>query len=572
MTRETRDWQDPPDPHAEAAGAALRQHAEGRLRALDSLPQQVLRPEEAVRLVHELRVHEIELELQNEELRRAQEALENSRARFFDLYDLAPVGYLTLTERGLIRDANLAAARILGVPRSGLVNFPLSSFIRPEDFDRLYHCRQDLLDTGQQQTCELCLRRQDDSSVAIQLHMTLGVDRETGAAHCLTVLTDISKRKCAEALQREEDQRKEGFIAMLGHELRNPLAPIRHVAETLRLAVPPNPRQLQQAGEILSRQVGHLTRLVDDLLDVARIGRGGIPLAKQPCDLREATQTAAEQLRPLLDNAQQRLALRLPDEPVMVHGDPVRLAQAVANLLRNASQFSAPGSAVTLELEVTEDCAELRVQDQGVGLDPIVLSRLFEPFVQTGQTMEHVRGGLGMGLALAKGLVESHGGTIVANSAGPGQGSTFSVRLPSPSMARTDVMPASQAGKPVLRRVLVVEDNTDVADACVMLLQTMGHEADAVADGPAALSASERLHPDLILVDLGLPGMDGFEVARRLRGMDSGRTARLVAVTGHGQDRERSRTAGFDEHLLKPVGQAALVALLARCRTSAARQ
>ncbi len=567
MSSERRTQPDAVAPlaHAETESSqSLRRRAEDRLSHPDRRERLDLTPDEAAQLLQELRVHQIELEMQNESLRDTQEALERSRARYFDLYELAPVGYVTLAEPGLIEEANLVAALLLETPRGLLIGQPLTHFILPEDQDVFYRSRLCLFTTGKRQTCELRLRRTGGASVWVQLQLAQGMDSVAEARQARITLSDINARKQAEAVLREEDERKDQFLAMLGHELRNPLAPILHVAESLRLAPPRDPQHIRQASEILTRQVGHLTRLVDDLLDVARIGRGVMHLAKAPCDLREAAESAAEQVRPLLAQHGQRLEMTLPDTPVMLEGDPVRLAQVIANLLRNASQFSEAETPVSLTLEVQNGVAVLRVRDRGIGLPQPLLPHLFGPFAR-GEMSEHAQGGLGMGLALVKGLVELHGGSVEASSPGPGQGSIFGVRLPLSGAAVAVAAPALQLAGPAVRQILVVDDNPDVAEAFALLLDILGQQVETVADGPAALDAAERLRPDLILLDLGLPGMDGIEVARRLRA--SGCAARLVAVTGYGQEHDLAdgKAAGFDEHLLKPVGQDAVIAMLARC-------
>ena len=518
---------------------------------------------DAERLLAELRIHQIELEMQNEELRRAQEALELSRARYFDLYDLAPVGYVNLSERGLIREANLAAATLLGVARGALIGQPLSRFVLPEDQDILYRCRQRLFATHQPQCGELRLRRSDGEPGWVSLDANLGAD-DSGEPCWRLTLGDIGERKRAEAALAEENRSKDRFIAVLGHELRNPLAPIRHVAEILRLDPTIDADKLRRLTEILSRQAAHLARLVDDVLDIARIRSGSIRLARQSCDLRQIVACATEQAAPILQPHGQRLEMRLPDRPVVVDGDPLRLAQAIVNLLRNASQFSPPQSPVYLTLESCGDRAVVEIRDVGVGIAPQMLPRLFAPFVQTESPPA---GGLGLGLALVKGLIELHGGEAQAQSPGPGGGSVFALRLPLARGPAASVALAPVQTAPSAHRILLVEDHPDVAEACAILLRLLGQQVETAASGPAALEAAERLCPDLILLDLGLPGMDGFEVARRLRSTPCGRSARLVALTGYGQpaDRARSRAAGFDEHLVKPLGREALVDALSRC-------
>jgi PAS domain S-box-containing protein len=550
---------------AVTCSAALRQRAEEHLRSLESAVPPGLTPLDLDRLIHDLRVYQIELEIQNEELRRAQEI---ARERYFDLYDLAPAGYVTLTDRGLIREANLAAATLLGLPRGTLINRPLSAFILPEDQDSFYHCRHHLLETGERQTCELRLRQPDGADCWVRLALSTGADQEHQSKQCLIILSDISLAKAAESQIIEEGERIDRFLAMLGHELRNPLAAIRYIAEGLRLAPTGDPARLGRSAEVLNRQVTHLTSLVDDLLDVARIGRGTMQFVKRSCDLRTVMEEAAEQAQLFLEDRGQRLDLKLPDTAVQLDGDPVRLAQMLVNLLRNASQFSPAASPVSLTLGVDQGTAVIQVHGQGEGLDPRRLPRLFEPFARAERAENGGHdGGLWMGLPLAKGVAELHGGSIAATSPGLGQGSTFSVRLPLADAPDTTAPPQAPPQHQAIRRVLVVEDNPDVAAACTLLLRLLGHRVEAVQDGMAALEAAERLRPDLILLDIGLPGIDGVEVGRRLRATAAGRAARLVAVTGYGQpeDMERTRAAGFDEHLLKPLGEVALVGALARC-------
>lgn len=532
-------------------------------------------PEEVGRMFQDLNVHRIELEMQNEELRRTQEALELSRARYFALYDLAPVGYVTITEQGAIREANLAASKLLGIPRGTLVKRPLSGFILPEDQENFFRCRRQLFATGDWQACDLHLRRAGGLPFPAHLEFALGKDEDAGATDCLVILSDLSERiraevaQLAEAVQREENRRKDEFLALLGHELRNPLAPIRHIAEILRLTPNPAPAMIAQVSDMLSRQVAHLVRLVDDLLDISRIGRGKMEMNRQPCDLREAVEHAAEQVRPLLDERRQRLEMTLPARPLTLDGDAVRLAQVVVNLLRNASQFSPPEASIVLSLDTVDGRASLQVRDWGAGLDPSLQSRIFEPFVQVEQGIERRQGGLGIGLALVKGVVELHGGSVAATSPGLGQGSTFSVRLPLSNRVAADTARSLPEARtcPNVYRILIVTERPALAGGCALQLRLLGQQVETAADGVAALAAVERLRPDLILLDLGLPGLDDGDLARRLRATEPGRTAWLVAVAGAGPEPavEGLRALGFDECLLEPLQQDALADLLARC-------
>jgi signal transduction histidine kinase/CheY-like chemotaxis protein len=383
----------------------------------------------------------------------------------------------------------------------------------------------------------------------------------------LGTLIDIEWRKVAEEALREADRRKDEFLAMLGHELRNPLAPIRHVADVLTLN--PTLERVPWAAGILTRQVSHLVRLVDDLLDVARINRGKLALHRQRFDLRAAIERAIEQALPLLDAHAQRLDVTLAPMLVTVDGDPDRLTQVIVNLLGNAAKFSPPDRTVFLTLDTAQDAARIQVRDQGIGIAASLLPRLFTSFTQGEQPLDRPRGGLGLGLALVKGLVELHGGQVQAASPGLGLGSIFTVHLPLAQSAPALV--ASHSNRRMRRRViLVVDDDRDVAGTCAMLLSCLDQEVHTAHDGVGALDLVERLQPELILLDIGLPDMNGYEVARRLRTTAAGRAAQLVALTGYGQedDRQRAFAAGFDEYLCKPVDIKTLIAVLARdhCR------
>jgi PAS domain S-box-containing protein len=383
-----------------------------------------------------------------------------------------------------------------------------------------------------------------------------------GSRKVAILFNDITERVRAVETLREADLRKDQFLATLAHELKNPLAPIRNALTMLRLRGPPDP-ELQQARELIDRQVGHLVRLVDDLLDVSRITFDKVELRREPVDLRAVAQDALATSQPLLEGGHHRVVLRLSAEPLWVDGDRVRLSQVVSNLLNNAARYTPEGGEITLETRRDGGDALVSVQDTGIGIEPAMLERVFEPFMQLGAG----RGGIGLGLALAKRLAELHGGRVSAHSDGSGHGSRFIVHLPlteaAPSVAAAQDRGLLDAPR---RRFLVVDDNIDAASSQVTLLRMLGHEAESAFDGAEALTKAAAFRPQVVLLDLGMPGMDGFEVARRLRETPEGREAKIIAQTGWNQaeDRRRTAQAGFDAHLSKPVEIATLMETLAR--------
>jgi PAS domain S-box-containing protein len=388
-----------------------------------------------------------------------------------------------------------------------------------------------------------------------------------------TVSQDITGRKRLEDNLRrlaaelsEADRRKDEFLAMLAHELRQPLAPIRNAVEVLQLAAG-DAGTVRSASEILERQVRQMTRLVDDLLDMSRITQGKIELRKDRVELAPILEQAVEAVRDLYQAMKHELTVTLPRQPVHLQADPARLAQVVGNLLSNASKFTDRGGHVWLAAERDGEEVVIRVRDAGIGIAAEQMPRIFEMFMQVDTSLERSRDGLGIGLTLVKRLVEMHGGTVEARSEGLGRGSEFRVRLPIlPEEPKTrgrepDQVPARARR----RRVLVVDDNEDGADSLAMLLRLGGHEAHTAHDGLAAVEAAQRLRPDVVLLDIGLPGLNGYEACRRIREQPWGRDLKLVAVTGWGQeeDRHRSREAGFDTHVVKPVDPDVLQTLLA---------
>lgn len=386
---------------------------------------------------------------------------------------------------------------------------------------------------------------------------------------------EVAERRRAEQKLREVDRRKNEFLATLAHELRNPLAPIGHAAELLaRLEDGEGSRTpAAEARRVIERQVTHLVRLIDDLLDISRISHGKVGLRPEQVALSYVVESALEAARPLMLRRRHALEVALPDAPVFLHGDPVRLAQILTNLLSNAAWYTEPGGRVRVEATLDGAAVVIRVVDSGIGIRADALAHIFTMFSQATGTPAADHGGLGIGLALAKQLAELHGGSLTAASDGPGKGSVFTVRLPLEAgiAAPAEGKAPTQATTVTPRRVLVVDDNVDAARTLADLLALDGHEAHLAHDGPSAVEAARRLRPDVAILDIGLPGFSGLEVARRLRAEPTGESLLLIALSGWVQpeDLVRSREAGFDHHLAKPVGAATLELLFVLAGTAA---
>ena len=363
---------------------------------------------------------------------------------------------------------------------------------------------------------------------------------------------------------QEADRRKDDFLAMLAHELRNPLAPIRSGLDVLALQAAAPLETL----EIMQRQVDHLVRLVDDLLDVSRFMRGRVELRKGPVEVSAIVSQAIDVVKPLAEAEAKGIAVNLPAEPIWLDADRVRIVQVLENLLHNAVKYSDRGAQIELSAELKDGAVELHVRDSGIGMDADLLPKVFDLFTQSSRALDRAQGGLGIGLTLVQKLVQMHGGTVTAHSDGIGRGSEFIVRLPlaaaasQPQTAAPDVK--EETGP---RRVLIVDDNVGAARLLSTLVSKLGpHQVQVAHDGPAALAKVSEFSPDLVLLDIGLPGMDGYEVARTIRRLETGGDAQLVAVTGYGQegDRRKSWEAGFDDHLVKPVSVNTLSQILSR--------
>jgi signal transduction histidine kinase len=386
---------------------------------------------------------------------------------------------------------------------------------------------------------------------------------------------EIVRSRAAEEQLQDASQRKDEFLAMLSHELRNPLAPIRNAVEVIRRLAPPDPK-LTMARDVVDRQVTLLARLVEELLDVSRISQGKIALKKEPVELSRIISHSVETARPLIDARAQTLSVSVPPAPVWLSADFARLSQVVANLLNNAAKYTGEGGRIELTADAGEGEATISVRDNGTGIETALLPKVFDLFVQGDRALDRGQGGLGIGLTLVKRLVELHDGTVAVASEGPNRGSTFTVRLPcisavEPQRPAPAVIPFKASSEVYGRRVLVVDDNVDAAESTAAFLRLEGHEVKAVHDGVQALASLKVFDPHVVVLDIGLPGLDGYAVARQLRERGDTSHVLLIALTGYGQkeDRARAAAAGFDYHYVKPADPREIQAAIERGRNTA---
>ena len=382
---------------------------------------------------------------------------------------------------------------------------------------------------------------------------------------------DLLARQAAELLERHiaeselarERRHKDEFLAVLAHELRNPLAALRNMLEVLKRAER-DPAMTARAREVMDRQLRQLVRLVDDLLDVNRINRGKLELRLTSLTLDSVLQHAIEACRPALEQHGHRLRLVQPDAQITLQGDAERLTQVFGNLLSNAAKYTPPGGDIELFVDPGQDSVDVTVRDNGSGIPPDQLDRIFEMFTQVDRTLERAQGGLGIGLMLVKRLVQMHGGTVHAHSEGQGKGSTFVVRLPVTGIQAAAPEQSASALSPIARKVLVVDDNRDAVESMVAVLALEGHDVTAAYDGEEAIALGNQVRPQVILMDIGMPGMTGHEACRHMRTLDWGEHATILALSGWGQeeDRRESMEAGFDAHLVKPVDMDVLLEML----------
>ena len=493
-------------------------------------------------------------------------ALRGSESRLKALFENAAVGIAELNAVGRFALVNDSLCRLLGATRQGLLAISMADVAHPEDrADLESSLRRLFAHELENLVGERRFVRRDGATIWVKLTISLARAADGSGAHAVAVIEDITEQKQAAEELREADRRKDEFLATLAHELRNPLAPIRNSLHIVRLAGVQNPT-VERVTDMMERQVGHMVRMVDDLLEVSRISRGKIELRKERVELASVLRNAVDTSLPLIEAAKHKLSIRVPEQTLMLDADPVRLAQVFANLLNNAAKYTPEGGEIGVEVRVEKGMAVICVKDNGEGIPPAMLGRVFNMFTQV-NTGTRAQGGLGIGLTLARTLAQLHGGTIEAFSQGAGQGCEFLVRLPlAPQVSGEDPVVSSsrKAAGQRLRRVLVVDDNHDAGDSLGMLLQFLGAEVMVVHDGPAAIEALKTFRPAVVLLDLGMPGMNGLEVARRMREDPRAKEMTLVALTGWGQreDRRRTSEAGFDYHLVKPADVGTLQSIL----------
>ncbi len=507
------------------------------------------------------------------ERRRVEQQLHDLAQRLTKLVDNTPLAVVEWNAEFRITRWSGQAEKVFGWRHADVVGRSLNEFplVFEHDWPRV-RAAIDLMHDPRH-PCVVSRNRNNTKSgrvVTCEWYNSVLHDKSGRIMAVLSLVLDVTEREQAEQALKEADRRKDEFLATLAHELRNPLAPIRNAVQLLRM-IDPNGPHLQQLRDLIERQVAHLVRLVDDLLEVSRITRGKIELKRELVDLSAVVQNAVETSAPLIESGKHELTLAIPREPVEVEGDGVRLSQVVTNILNNAAKYTPEGGHIWMTLERADQEAIVRVRDNGVGIPAEMLDSVFDLFTQVKMPNRPAQGGLGIGLALVKRLVEMHGGRVEVHSEGPGRGSEFILRLPraeTSSMGSDEKAPAAQEHNFPPCRIVVVDDNVDAADSLSLLLSFYGHEVSTAYDGLSGIQQIETFQPEVVFLDLGMPGLSGFEVAKQVRKLQRRERVKLVALTGWGQERDRRQTqeAGFDGHLVKPVAPAALQELLASVR------
>ncbi len=507
------------------------------------------------------------------ERKRTQDALSSSEERYRAIVESQAELVCRFRRDGTILFANGAYARAFGTTPEALVGGSFWSIVPDEDRPAVEALLDELSPERREGRIENRLETPEGVRWMLWTNHGLQFDEDRCVLEVQSAGIDITQRKLVEEALREADRKKDEFLATLAHELRNPLAPLRNGLEVMKLPSA-DVETVAQVRAMMERQLAQMVRLIDDLLDLSRISRGKITLRRESVRVADVVEQAVETSWPGIEEAGHHLELRVPREPIHVNADPVRLAQVFANLLNNAAKFTPRGGHIALSVEPAEHEVVVSVRDDGVGISSDMLPRIFGMFTQVEREADLSQGGLGIGLSLVRGLVEMHGGTVEAHSGGLGTGSEFIVRLPaapSAGAARAGDAPGARQG--VRRRILVVDDNRDAAASLAMLLRMEGNDTRTAHDGLEALESAEEFRPDIVLLDLGMPRLNGYDAARRIREQTWGGRMILVAVTGWGEsdDRVRSREAGFDHHLVKPVEPRALLDMLADLQPPARR-
>ena len=484
-----------------------------------------------------------------------------------DLYDHSPCGYHSVDRDGVILRVNQTELDWLGYTREEVIGkMKVTDFFTNDSQERFKKSFPKFLMDGHIENLEFELVAKNGVTKPVSVAATAISDADGNFIMSRTVLYDISELKRIQEALLLMDRRKDEFLAMLAHELRNPLAPIRNTVQLLKMQDAKEPI-LQQSYEIIDRQVTQLSRLLDDLLDVARIMQGKMTLDIKPIRLNEIVEIAVETCRPLIHSRRQKLNLSLPTMPLWIKGDSARLTQVIANLLNNAAKYSAYEGEISLRASKEDSVLSIQVKDMGIGIAPDLLPYVFDLFTQANQGLAHSQGGIGVGLTLVRRLVELHGGTVTAESAGVGRGSLFTVQLPVFTLDATisESMPIKPALPKIHFRMMIVEDYASAAESLALVLKMEGHQIEIADCGMKAIEIARIFHPEVTLIDIGLPDMDGYEVAKRLRELPETQNTLLIALTGYGQDKDRewAGLSGFDHYLLKPVDFEKLSELLA---------
>ncbi len=553
----------------------LRRRSESQIASRRGRELTRLSPDQLHRLLYELEVHQIELVTQNEELRRSRQEVEIGLARYTELFDFAPIGYAMLGPDESVREINHVGAQLLAKHRYVLTGLRFSNLLSIHERAGFSAMLGRARSNGVRQSCEVqTISSGSAPCTRLAIH-AVALPRADGAI--LLAFEDVTECRAkeeklarAERDLRDAHRRKDEFLAVLSHELRNPLAPIRNSLFVLE-HVPAGSEQAKSSLQIIDRQARHLTRLVDDLLDVTRITRGKIQLQKERVELGELVRRTLDDHRMSFEANGIRLEHSVEPGFFWLDADPARMVQILSNLLGNSEKFTPRGGRVVVSVRGQGSKVVMRVRDTGAGIElgelahPDGLTHLFEPFVQMGAGADRARGGLGLGLAMVKGLIELHGGRVEISSAGSGQGTEVTIWLPLVD-APCELTSSQGVRESHGRRVLVIEDSADSSSSLRDVLELSGHDVRVASDGPSGIEVAREFAPEIVLCDIGLPGMDGYQVARAFRADSALRRAYLVALSGYAQpeDHQRAVEAGFDQRVAKPANLENLNRLLAK--------